>query len=253
MVKVMTFNMRYDAPDDPYPWETRQLLAKQMISQYEPDILGLQEIRRTMLGDLRDLFGEKYDMSYAFRSDADDSEAMVILWQKDQFQLLGQDWLMLSETPDQFGSFGWDGACERIALYTAFQNQAGQKLYIVNTHFDHMGERARLESGHLLVELAKELTNGGEHPLLLMGDFNATYNDSELKPLFDYFQHAFAEDLSELEKTSYHDYQGVEAGAPIDYLFGNERCRVIQAKVIQESVNGQYPSDHYPVISEWEL
>lgn len=43
-MKVMTFNMRYDAPADPYPWAVRQLLAQKMIDQYDPDIIGLQEI-----------------------------------------------------------------------------------------------------------------------------------------------------------------------------------------------------------------
>lgn len=112
---------------------------------------------------------------------------MVILWKVDQFQRLREIECMLSETPDQFGTFGWDGACGRIALWTALESRAGQKFFIVNTA-DHMGEKARLDS-HLMVDLAKELTDDGKFPLILMGDFNAHYDSPELKPLFDYFQH----------------------------------------------------------------
>ncbi len=46
---------------------------------------------------------------------------------------------------------GWDAALNRTFTKTQFKTlKSGQSFYFLNTHFDHMGQQAQLQSALLL-------------------------------------------------------------------------------------------------------
>ena len=70
-------------------------------------------------------------------------------------KMLGGSTFWLSETPDQV-SVGWDAAMERVCTYALFKVKGKtQKFYVFNTHFDHIGEKAREKSVELILEKIK--------------------------------------------------------------------------------------------------
>ncbi len=49
------------------------------------------------------------------------------------------------------------------------------------------------------------------------------------------------------------DYRGEKNSTQIDYVFVPEGTKVIDSRIIYYNMNGSYPSDHFPVLSEFEL
>ena len=61
--------------------------------------------------------------------------------------------LLTSKTPDEI-SVGWDAALPRFCTYAKFRDKkSGENFWVFNTHFNHVGERAREESAGFLVML----------------------------------------------------------------------------------------------------
>ena len=53
-------------------------------------------------------------------------------------------------------------------------------------------------------------------------------------------------------RTTYHGYGTVD-NAHIDYCFIDDKIKPINLKIIDELVDGKYPSDHYGLFVELEI
>jgi hypothetical protein len=53
---------------------------------------------------------------------------------------------LLSTEPEVPGSVGWDAHLPRIATIVRLRHRDGTAAGVANTHFDHAGDQARLES-----------------------------------------------------------------------------------------------------------
>ena len=73
---------------------------------------------------------------------------------------------------------GWDAkCCNRICTWVELKEPAsGVSVFVFNTHFDHQGRQARLESAKLIRKKIMEIATNGN--FVLMGDLNLT-DDSE--------------------------------------------------------------------------
>ncbi len=120
----------------------------------------------------------------------------------------------------------------------------------MNTHFDHIGEAARLHSAQMLIEKFAEFTQNVNAPLLLLGDFNAEPNS----PVYLVLRATF-HDLSCLKKQrelcsapTFNAFTSSEADDKvIDYFFGSPEIVPLQFKVLQTTFERSYPSDHFPL------
>ena len=52
---------------------------------------------------------------------------------------------------------------------------------------------------------------------------------------------------------SYHGFTGKTRGKPIDYIFTSRDLTLRQVELRREGNEGQFPSDHYPVVAQVEL
>lgn len=99
-------------------------------------------------------------------------EANPILYPTQSFHLTRSATLWLSPTPDR-PSRGWDAGLHRIVTVGELVPVGGGKSVVVmNTHLDHAGHRARLESVGVLSNVAREW-GGGDGAVFLGGDFNS--------------------------------------------------------------------------------
>ena len=256
---VMSFNIRIQLSTDTgeQNWESRKDGCVKAILKHSPDILGLQE---ATTGQKSFIMKElpKYimiDGSTKPGTINEESESWFnpILFRADRLELLdyGSFWLNEDQTPEKKG---WDAEHVRTANWVKLRfRKSGQIIFLFNTHFDNIGERARQESSDLIVEKIKEIA-GSDAVVFLTGDFNAQGGDKSLKPLGSYLQEA-AGTVKKADKTpSFNDF-GRKGGKPasIDHiLYRNAEARSFY--VIDEPKFGvKYISDHYPVISEFVI
>lgn len=262
-LKVMSFNVRYDNPDDSLDnWKYRSDRVADAILFYDADVVGTQEVLINQLNDLKKRLDESYGMVGVGREDGKEQGEYAALWYKrNRFELCDSGNFWLSETPEVAGSMGWDGACVRIASWAVLRDKAsGNELLALNTHLDHVGQTARREGVTLILNRVKELR--GERPVVVTGDFNST-------PESDVVAHITGDSVpGHLTNTrtasplvygpawSYHEFGRlpIEERVLIDYIFIGGPLKVKSYGVLSETNDGRWLSDHCPVLATmiWE-
>lgn len=250
---VMTYNIRYGFCEDSSSvnnWSNRKYLVAYLIKSHKPDLIGLQEAEMFQVNELIEMLDE-YSWYGVSREDGKQSgESTTILYKKKKFEVLSKQTLWLSETPELV-SKGWDAAYKRTVTIIKFMDKRSQQeFYYANTHFDHIGEKARTESSTLIVNLLSKYSN--KFPVIFSGDLNYTSNSTGYKilssKLFD------SKIISEKESGGNITFNGfgndIKPDNKIDFIFVNDKVNVLSHIVDTTTFNGLYPSDHYPVISE---
>lgn len=174
-----TFNIRLLNNGDTkagYGWDVRRDRVANYIKENHIDIIGMQEVLHPQLEDLLARLPE-YDYVGVGRTDGKTKgEYSPVFFLREKFEVLEKGNFWLSETPDIPGSIGWDAALERIASYAKLRDkQTGKVFMAVNTHFDHVGVKARRESAKLIMRKIQDIV--GDKPAVVTGDFNVTEDD----------------------------------------------------------------------------
>lgn len=248
-LRVMSFNIRYDnASDGPKRWDQRKELLVETIRRFSPDLLGAQEVLSHQGEYLRAQLKD-YGFVGVGREDGKlKGEFAPIFYRTDRFELIDSGTYWLSETPTKIGSVGWDADLTRIMTWAKLRDRhAGGQLLVVNTHFDHKGERARLESAKLVRRKIGELCGG---PTIVTGDFNCTENDPPYAALVtpdlaDAYRDVHPK--PEPDAASFHGFHGGNEGDRIDWILHSPTFETIEASIDRAARDGHYPSDHYPV------
>lgn len=253
-IKVLSYNLRMDNPDDPHVWAERKAVAFNLIREVNPDLIGLQEAQEHMFKDVKEEFEESYYIFGEPRSLEEGTEATPVLAKKDRFNVLYEHSFMLSETPDVKYSRGWDGDLERIASFFILEDKVDMQAFVFfNTHFDHAGVEARVNSSFLMSQIIESYHFQGLESILT-GDFNATPDLDDIKGLLDNpeLNNSFDSMTSEEQENSlsFHVYKGEVEGMPIDHIFVSKPWSLRNVKLERFSENGIYPSDHYPISAE---
>jgi endonuclease/exonuclease/phosphatase family metal-dependent hydrolase len=259
-LRIITFNIRYPAPRDILNgngWPMRKELLFKTIEAFDPDLMGLQEVVPAQGEEIKARF-TAYDFLGVPRNDGKSvGEMAAVLFRRTRFEKLRDGHFWLSQTPDVIGSKGWDADLPRIVTWVELRDLANDRrpLLLVNTHFDHIGREARLESAKLLRRRMIELA-GDREAVIVTGDFNARPDsppyqemlgpsDSSLR-LIDSFREAHPQPTS--RQFSVHGFTG-ENSAPvrIDWVLRSRHFLTLSAEIDRNSENGRYPSDHFPV------
>jgi endonuclease/exonuclease/phosphatase family metal-dependent hydrolase len=258
-VRVMSFNIRYGtAKDGENHWERRKEFLVQTVQAFDPDLLGTQET----VGFQRDYLAQQlpgYDYLGVGRNDGRDSgEMMALYFKKSRFEQLAGGHFWLSETPDQAGSKSWDSSLPRMVTWIKLRDRRRPEtrpILFLNTHFDHLGEQARIESARLLRRQTLALGQGCS--VIATGDFNAGEDsqpyralfgqvEDQASPLVDAFRIAHPE-AGPNEGT----FSGFQAdsirGARIDWIGISRDWQVMRAEIDRTTRDGRTPSDHFPV------
>lgn len=256
-LRVMTFNMRYNNPGDgEHAWTHRKERVASVIRFHKADIVGAQEVLLGQIVDLERLLPE-YGWFGVGRDDGEEAgEFAPIFYRKEQFDVLNQGVFWLSETPDVVGSVGWDAALPRIATWGTFRDRRTKStFFLLNAHFDHIGEQARQESARLIVSKVKEMA--GEIPVFVLGDFNVEASSQAYRVLAqsmnDAREHAQYPPHGPRETFWGFQVQPGEVGKQLDYIFVQGIPQVRYHGVLTDHWNGSFASDHLPVIVEISL
>ncbi|HEV7869083.1 MAG TPA: endonuclease/exonuclease/phosphatase family protein [Chthoniobacteraceae bacterium] len=257
-IKVMSYNIRYGtAKDGENHWDKRKDFLAETIKAANPDLLGTQET----LGFQRDFLAETlptHEVLAAGREDGKEKgETTAIYWRKDRFEKLDGGHFWLSETPAEAGSMGWDTSLPRMATWVRLKDKAkeGKPVLWINTHFDHKGPVARLESAKLIRNRLPEL--GKDCSLIVTGDFNAGEGSEPYKAMFGLRGNEESPVVDSLRVA--HPTRGVNEGtttpflavpgngARIDWIALSRDWKVIAATIEHPNREGRTASDHFPV------
>ena len=152
----------------------------------------------------------------------------------------------------------WDAAYPRIVTYALFENlKTKKKVWVLNTHFDHVGIVARQKSAEIILKKIKELQSKKNYPAILTGDFNSQEKDAWMKPLFENLQEARSNCVTKpyADKGTWNGFNFKEKPTEqIDFIFSSKKNTIVKKyRTITDFYDFKYPSDHLPIIAKIEL
>lgn len=255
VLRVVSYNLRYDNPaDGPNAWPYRIDRIAAFVRFYEPDVLGVQEALRSMLDSLQVRLPDYRWVGVGRTDGRDGGEFSAIFYRTDRLELLESRTFWLSPTPEVPGSRGWDAALERICTWARFRDRrTGRTFFVFNTHFDHEGTQARLESARLLHRVIAE--HARTAPVLLTGDFNTTEDTPPYRALTaDGLLHDAryrAENGHYGPRTTWNGFERLVPGRRIDFIFVTADVRVLRHAILVDlDEQGRFASDHLPVLAD---
>lgn len=249
-VRILSQNLRCN--NDLYGFvKNRALFVSEMFKNYEPDSFGVQEATETWLTLLDEALGEKYARVGEPRDNAKNTEYSAVYYRTDKFELLDEGTIWLSKTPEKFGSKSFFASMPRICTWATLKNKETGFVYThVNTHLDFLVEYTRSKQSEVLLSKIGELQKAG--PLVCTGDFNADERDETYEKMT-----ASLDDSRLLAKETesgktFHNYGRGDLfhKTAIDFIFVSKGTEVERYKIIKDTVDGMYLSDHYGIMAD---
>ena len=256
-ISVMTYNIRLDHKgDNENNWQFRKKDLAGQISLHSPMVFGVQEALQNQMEDLHSLLPNYKSIGVARDDGKQKGEYSALFYNDDAVELLNEGTFWLSENPAS-PSTGWDAALPRICTWGIFRlRNTKQNVMILNTHFDHVGEQARINSIELIWEKAKQL-NPSHLPVIVMGDLNLEPNATAIKwlqtKLIDSYVAAGDKAFGPIGTfNGFNTSQAVTRR--IDYIFYSiNNFSLTNYAVLSDFIDGRYLSDHFPVLVQLQF
>jgi len=247
-INIITYNIRYNNPGDGVnAWPNRKDNVKALVKFHDADILCVQEA----LAEQFDALSENTDFDFVGVGRDDGKrkgEFSAIFFDKTRFDKKDGGTFWLSETSD-VPSKGWDAVLPRICSWVKLFDKLNKKEFIVfNTHYDHVGVKARIESAKLIKQKIQEIAP--KLPVVYTGDLNVTPETDAIATI-----KSFLQDAKEITTEPPYGPTGTfnnfdfnsELKNRIDYVFVNKGFKVQKFAVLSDSKDKKYFSDHLPV------
>jgi len=254
---VMTYNLRYASSTPPNAWPQRRPLMRELIQQVAPDVMGTQE---GLYGQIKDLAADLPDYEWigTGRDGGSRGEFMAVFFRKARLEPLAFDHFWLSDTPTVIGSTTWGNSNRRMVTWVKFRDRAtGGEFFLFNTHFDHEVQSAREKSAELVRQRVAALDT--RLPVLLIGDFNAAAGSNKAYEILTgdkFFLDAWTT-AGERRGEGINTFNGFKPaqqnGVRIDWILTRGDITVAAAETLTFARDGQFPSDHFPVVARLRL
>ncbi|WP_256012611.1 endonuclease/exonuclease/phosphatase family protein [Desertivirga xinjiangensis] len=251
-LRIASYNLRFaNEGDSLNAWRYRKSTVSDLIRFHDFDIFGTQEGLHQQLTELKAEL-KLYDYTGIGRNDGKAAgEFCAIFYKKSKFSFRKGGTFWLSEKDTDKPIKGWDAVLPRICTWGLFKdNESGLSFYFFNTHFDHKGVQARLESSKLILSKIKQIA--GNSPVVLAGDFNVDQHDNSYAILNDSPLIEDAYRLADIKLANNGTFNGFRVGTTsssrIDHIFLSNNFKVNRYGILTDSYQGRLPSDHYPVL-----
>lgn len=253
-IKVMTFNIRFDNPQDaPNHWSARLPLVGRYLNEEKPDIMGVQEALFHQNADLLNILP-----GYAYVGTGRDDgqlggEFSSLFYRTDVFEVIEHSQFWLSENPHTAGSVGWEAILPRVVAWAKLRHiHSGQTVFAFNTHFSHVSDLARRRSMEFMAGMMHEIA--GDAPVIVTGDFNIRRGSDLYNDMVDHFYRnnllqsaALAPEVEHTNEATFNGFSDEDHDAVIDYIFVSPHFKVRSYDVDLIREDGVFISDHWPV------
>lgn len=285
-IRVMSSNIRSGQSDAGIQlWSYRKFAYMNMLSDTQPDIIGLQECNEEKVQTLSiaSEYGlwrvPTYDGSVSNVTD-DHLPPLVIMYRTSKFELLDKGVFYYNETDPSVpchnpcGASGWQ---VRGSVWVKLQlKENGKIVYFFDTHYTHDPEEIidpetgkkhynieeRRKASLIAVEQMEKIVKEKDAALFLVGDLNCSLADGatrngprSLEPLTEYMWSAREDAHSYDGAISFNGFTEYKKGkvGNIDHIFyrGAEALDFVTLNSPDYGVT--YISDHYPVMCGFEI
>ena len=256
-LRVMSYNIRLDIESDGINrWANRRDQFIGQIRLMQPAILGLQEVVSRQKADLEKALS-RYEFLGVARDDGrSKGEFSNLAINRDIFRVRSSGTFWLSPTPG-VPSKGWDAAYPRIATWAKLVRRSdGKRFLALNTHFDHVGQVARLQAARQIAGWLWAQRTAGES-VIVTGDLNT---EPGTPPIRELTQSPLGlRDAYEASRTPRIGPDGTfnafvlvpTESRRIDYVLASRPFRVENYAVLAWHGEGGRPaSDHFPVVAD---
>ncbi|MBQ0102317.1 MAG: endonuclease/exonuclease/phosphatase family protein [Firmicutes bacterium] len=238
-LKVMSYNVLTGAKG-----ERLEQIVK-VIRDYDPDVIGFQEVQPMTLIGFQKLLCNDYDYLILAR-DNESFESTPLFYKKDKFNLIdgGSKWI--SDTPDKMSKYAVS-AYTRVYTYAVLEDkETGVRFTHLNTHIDYIDEANTIQVYRLL-ELTEPLRN---MPIFYTADWNM-YRES------DGYRVMQANGMLDVALHTIDSHYGPtfpSSEAYIDFIFASVNgIKPTKYRVINDHEFSATSSDHYPIYAELEI
>ena len=254
---VLTQNIRYADDKGGNTVAQRAPRFRQLIEQYQPDIMCMQEDNFLWVPILEIFFGDRYGF-YGMYGDGPDvrggkgGNKQLIIYRSDRYELLEEGGFWLSETPEKASKLITSKGT-RTCTWVLLKDRLTEKtLFVCNTHLDTMSDEARMAQLKILYQQVGSYME--KYPTVFCGDFNAR-PDSPVyaevtKTLFD--PHETASVKADDYQYTYTDYGTTTDPRRLDYLFYNQFLTAQSYRIMTDRYDG-YISDHFGAMTEYSF
>lgn len=251
-LKIVSYNVRCSNDGDGKNIADRAPRFKKVMDQYDPDIMGLQEVVPQWMTYLEQNFSAEYEYINRWRAESS-KESTPIFWKKDKFTYLDGGYFWLSDTPDvESKADSWGAKYYRICVWVKLRVKSTGKIFLFyNTHFDTQS-KPKVPSAELVIERAVEKGAFDRYAVFCTGDFNMNPDSDGYKAMYARF-HDINRDLENLQTPTYTSYQ-TKPGSIIDFCFYSPgKIQPLKYQVVEEYVDDGYVSDHSGLYIEAKL
>lgn len=246
-ITTLTFNIEDPNKNFPAYWEKYKHTLLAPLRDTDADFIGLQEVTPSQivyLGQAVDEYG------YIFRTHEaapSKGEGSPILYKRDKWELLKSGTIWLSDKPDVAGSATYGNSRPRAYTWGCFRKIGTTKMVnVYNAYLDDMSEHSRLESTKQIV---REMMERGHHPVVLMGDFNASHLEKSIQYItqnsFVSLEDPFTDKDLSLEEGSVSSTQPYTFRD--DYIFVSKGTQVLDVKMGEEITKDVILSNNSPL------
>ncbi|MEW6196153.1 MAG: endonuclease/exonuclease/phosphatase family protein [Bacteroidota bacterium] len=248
-LNVMTFNIRYGNADDGNDsWQYRKNMVFEVIQNFNPDFVGIQEALEFQIKEIIDQLPDYTFIGVGRDNGKTEGEYSAILYAKDRFIIDTSETFWFSETPKVAGSKSWGNNITRICTWGKFFDKfTGKTFYVLNVHLDHESIPSRINSAKAIVDKIKSFNTN--LPVILTGDFNTGESEETIKIItrHDLTDSYYVVNKKTDKDGTFNSFKGEDTGDKIDYIFINDKLDVKKSFIDKTNSNGKYPSDHFPV------
>lgn len=244
MIKIVTYNLRWDNPEDgEFRFANRKEEVIGRIKEEMPDVIAFQEMRADMQAWMEERMPEYYFVGHG--RDADfNGESIPIAFRKDSMKMRGFECFWISPTPSVPGSrYAEQGRSLRICNVLTLYSVADKKSFrVYNVHLDHASEVAREKGMKLVVDYADKLNQHENMASVILGDLNAFPDSDELNPILKNPEYV---DASKEIPVTFHGF--FVCSKKIDYIFVNKWMESKACYIWEDREGKPCLSDHHPV------
>lgn len=261
ILKVMTFNIRYDNPRDSInAWPNRANLVCNFLKNEKPDLLGMQEVVAHQYEYLDSVLTDYSSVGVGRSDGAKGGEMNPLFFLKERFELIRTRTFWLSDTPEVAGTKAWGANLPRIVTWVELSEKTSHKhFYFFNTHFAHDSDSARILSSGLLLNKVDSIASGFQ--FVVTGDFNMLISSKGYEILTGPFESVplLIDTYKITEKRpvgpayTFNGFSEKTSSGRIDYIFVRNGMNVLEHRTFIKKEHGIYISDHWPVMATVSL
>ncbi|MEO6955506.1 MAG: endonuclease/exonuclease/phosphatase family protein [Antricoccus sp.] len=247
-LSVVSFNIRYDSPQDGINrWRRRRQALAQVVAAFNADIVGLQEVQAQQRRYLHKHLGQPLGWYGVGRSDGNQAgeQCPILVGPSWQVQSWRTRWL--SASPETIGSIGRHAKIPRVMTIMQLAHlQSSLTVAVANLHLDHTSDQARIAGIEVVLDQLREVSS---ERIIVMGDFNAEPDSAVYQMMLDA---GFRDAHGPAAGGTFHAWRG-DCGRRIDYLFVGGAIEVLGAHIDRTVIENRLPSDHWPIAARLRL